>query len=182
MEKEQLRGRLLAWEDVLRRHTLPAWEDFPLLPLYMDQVIYLMNGYLALLPDQDPEDRTVTPAMINNYVKLKMIPAPEKKRYHRVHLAYLVMVCILKQTLNAAELRRLLPADLPEESVKALYAAFLSSLRDSREEFCSAVRAAARPVMEEEKIAHLVFRTAASAALFKLASRQIIALGEEQGN
>ena len=30
--------------------------------------------------------------MVNNYVKLNLIPAPHKKQYNRVHLAYLVAI------------------------------------------------------------------------------------------
>ena len=40
--------------------------------------------------------------MINNYVKLGMMSRPVKKRYSRAHLASLVMVCVLKQTISAA--------------------------------------------------------------------------------
>ena len=67
-----------AWEGMLMGGSLPAWEDFPALPLYMDQVIYLMNRYLPPLLPGEPEEQAVTPAMINNYVKLKIIPAPVK--------------------------------------------------------------------------------------------------------
>ena len=43
--------------------------------------------------------------MINNYVKLKLIPKPDKKKYGREHLAYLVAITILKQVLTIPEVR-----------------------------------------------------------------------------
>lgn len=49
-------------------HTLPRWEDLPEIDLYMDQVIALMRKYLSIF-DTDGE-KLLTPAMINNYVKM----------------------------------------------------------------------------------------------------------------
>ena len=112
-DKALVREKLLEWEETLLSYSLPEWDAFPTLPLYMDQVIFLLNQYLSPLPQEEAE-RQVTPAMINNYVKLKIIPAPVKKRYGRVHLSYLIMVCVMKQTLNTGEIRRLLPAAASE--------------------------------------------------------------------
>ena len=37
--------------------------------------------------------------MVNNYIKDGVVPRAEGKRYHAEHLAYLTMVCVLKQVL-----------------------------------------------------------------------------------
>ncbi|MBQ9264058.1 MAG: DUF1836 domain-containing protein [Clostridia bacterium] len=147
----------------------------------MDQVIFLMNEYLTLLPDDRQEEKQVTPAMINNYVKLKIIPPPVKKRYSRVHLAYLVMVCVLKLTMNTAEIKKLLPADLPEETVKDIYAAFGHATQDIKGGFCQSVRAMAQPVLEQDgpPVTWLIFRTAVAANLFKQATQQLVSLRQE---
>ena len=181
-DREQVRDKMQAWEGMLMGGSLPAWEDFPALPLYMDQVIYLMNRYLPPLLPGEPEEQAVTPAMINNYVKLKIIPAPVKKRYSRVHLAYLVMVCMLKQTLNTTEIRRLVPPDLAEDTVRSLYAAFTEEAREVRDRFCRTVRDAAQPALTEgkEPVTHLVFQFALTGNLFRALSKQIVSLrGEE---
>ena len=86
VDKETLRQNLLQWEELLSHYSLPAWNALPALPLYMDQVVLLLNQYLTLLPEQAGE-KQVTPAMINNYVKLKIIPPAIKKRYTRIQLA-----------------------------------------------------------------------------------------------
>ena len=84
----------------LAAHKLPRWESFPDIELYMDQVVAVMEKALELYNKSGSEEsKLITPSIINNYVKLKIIPAPHKKRYNREHLAYLVMICILKQTL-----------------------------------------------------------------------------------
>ena len=56
-------------------------EELPNFDLYLDQVITLIEGYLQNLFDEE-NDTILTAAMINNYVKLKLIPKAEKKRYN----------------------------------------------------------------------------------------------------
>ena len=83
----------------LAEHKLPRWNALPDIELYMDQVVAVMEKQLSLYQENYAEDaRLITPSIINNYVKLKIIPAPVKKRYSREHLAYLIIICILKQT------------------------------------------------------------------------------------
>lgn len=177
-DKALVREKLLAWEEMLKGYALPGWDEFPTLPLYMDQVIYLLNQYLAMMPAEEGTDRQVTPAMINNYVKLKIVPAPVKKRYGRVHLAYLVVVCLLKQTLNTSDIRKLLPADLAEGEVRALYGAFVDIFRQASADYAANVRRVAEPVFRQEEtpVAHLVFQVAAVANLSRLLAEQLILL------
>ena len=180
-DKALVREKLLAWEEILHEYSLPEWEEFPSLPLYMDQVIYLLNQYLSLLPAEHTPDRLVTPAMINNYVKLKIIPAPVKKRYGRVHLAYLVIVCLLKQTLNTNEIRKVLPLELSEPQVQDLYAAFVRTFRETKEDYREQVRHIAQPVFAQDgpPVTHLIFQVAAAANLSKMLSEQSILLRGE---
>lgn len=180
-DKALVREKMLGWEELLRQYALPSWEDFPALPLYMDQVIYLLNQYLTFLPLEDEAERQVTPAMINNYVKLKIIPAPIKKRYGRIHLAYLVVVCILKQTLNTSEIKKLIPLTLREDEVRSLYSAFVEIYHQAAIDYAGDVRQAAAPVFAQNAIPmeHLIFQVAAVANLSKRLTEQLILL---QGN
>lgn len=177
-DKALVREKMLGWEELLRQYALPSWEDFPALPLYMDQVIYLLNQYLTFLPLEDEAERQVTPAMINNYVKLKIIPAPIKKRYGRLHLAYLVVVCILKQTLNTSEIKKLIPLTLREDEVRSLYGAFVEIFHQTAIDYAGDVRQAAAPVFAQNSIPveHLIFQVAAVANLSKRLTEQLILL------
>ena len=183
-DRAQVRQKLQNWEKLLTEYSLPGWEDFPALPLYMDQVIYLLNGYLSPSHADPDGDLIVTPAMINNYVKLKIIPAPVKKRYNRLHLAYLMMVCVLKQTMNTGDIKRLLPADLPEDAVRGLYAAFAETAGEAKESVCEDVRQAALPVLDKEEspVTQLVFRCAITGNLYRQAALQLVSLrgGQDQ--
>ena len=99
-----LRRDLILWSDTLQDFHLPRWEELPNFDLYLDQVITLIEGYLQNLFDEE-NDTILTAAMINNYVKLKLIPKAEKKRYNRMHIAYLIAITILKQVLTIPEVR-----------------------------------------------------------------------------
>lgn len=108
----------------LASHRLPAWDALPDIELYMDQVVAVTQKALSLYSSDDEENRIITPSIINNYVKLKVIPAPEKKRYNKEHLAYLIMICILKQTLSISSIVKIISLQLEKKSIMQLYNEF----------------------------------------------------------
>lgn len=109
----------------LATHKLPRWESFPDIELYMDQVVAVMEKALLLYNKSgEEESKLITPSIINNYVKLKVIPAPNKKRYNREHLAYLVMICILKQTLAISSIVKIIRSNLESKTISELYNEF----------------------------------------------------------
>lgn len=183
-EKEAARTRLAEWESALSGQALPGWEDFPALPLYMDQVIYLLNGYLSPFPGSAREEKGVTPAMINNYVKMKLVPAPVKKRYERAHLSCLVMVFVLKQSMSTGDIKRLLPAGMEPEEIRALYTAFVETERATRLAFLQAAREAAEPVLRQDgpPVRRLVFQAAVTAGLYMRLTEQALPPGDEQAS
>ena len=122
---KQSEQEMKEWAQQLNAVHLPRWEELPDIDLYMDQVMTLMDRYLDLLLGQNHE-KIITLAMVNNYVKLNLIPAPHKKQYNRVHLAYLVAITILKQVVTIKEVR-----------VGILYQAHLSGTRNAYNLFCS---------------------------------------------
>ena len=71
--EEQLKKRF----EALAGERLPLWEDIPDLELYMDQVVSIVTD--GLLPFNITEsDIVLTPSMVNNYVKKKVMPATSK--------------------------------------------------------------------------------------------------------
>ena len=69
----------------------PRWDDLPDIELYMDQVVSILEKNLSVFSNGE---KLITPSMINNYVKQKIVKPPVKKRYDKMHLAYLFVVCI----------------------------------------------------------------------------------------
>ena len=98
------------------------WELIPDLGLYMDQVITFIGRIYA--PVYGPEvKRYLSAAMINNYVKGKLIPRPAGKKYSREQIALLVMIVALKQVLSMEDIKKLIALE-ENQSAKPLYAAF----------------------------------------------------------
>lgn len=55
----------------------------------------------------------MTKSMVNNYVKVGMIPRPTGKKYDRDHLAMLIMIGVLKQALSMESIRPAAGGHLP---------------------------------------------------------------------
>lgn len=96
--KELIAGKLRRWERYLAEYRLPAWDEIPEMGLYMEQVIQYLKKHLDYLPPELKEEQFITAATINNYVRKKVMPEPVKKKYYRLHLAYLIMICTLKHS------------------------------------------------------------------------------------
>ena len=115
---------------------------------------------------------------------MKVLPPPVKKRYSRVHLAYLIIVCMLKQTLGIALVQQILPCDASEEKVHAVYDAFARMHKVVSTTFATQVRAAATPVLlsaepDDSAVGCLILQSAIAASLFKLLTEKLVSLGAD---
>ena len=146
--KDLIAGKLRRWEKYLENYRLPAWEEIPDIGLYMDQVVTLVKGYLDYMPPELKEEQIITPAAINNYVRKKIMPEPVKKKYYRSHIAYLVMVCTLKQSLSIPTLTTMIPTGLSEEELKRVYSAYVVRHRLACRYFVREVRIAAGGILD----------------------------------
>ncbi len=148
--KSLVAAKLRRWEKYLNNYTLPTWDELPEFELYMDQVVALLIKYLDFLPHDDTgEDKIVTPVAINNYVRMKIMPAPVKKKYSKIHLAYLIMICTLKQSLSISYVTKMIPYGLQENEVKTIYNDYVETHKNAAEFFIDQVRHRARPVLDE---------------------------------
>ena len=107
----------------------PRYEELPNIPLYSDQVIEALNNYLAPFR-QISSEHTITPAMINNYVKQHLIPPPVKKRYDREQFARLYCICLLKHVFSISEIRGLLEIQTRTYPFPKAYDYFCSELEN----------------------------------------------------
>ena len=147
---------------------LPRWNELPDLELYMDQVLSLIERYLGGYPGFD--GKGLTASMVNNYVKLGVMPAPVKKKYTRVHLAYLIAVCVLKASLPIDSIRRLI-AELSAGGEEPFYDRFCEQF----EEAVNAAAAAARARVEISEREDSPFSPVCGAAL-RAQAEQALAL------
>ena len=145
--KELIAGKLRRWERYLDDYRLPTWGEIPDIGLYMDQVVTLLSGYLDYMPPELKEEQVITPAAINNYVRKKIMPEPVKKKYYRMHIAYLIMVCTLKQSLSIPTLQTMIPMGLSGEELQRVYSAFVARHRMACRYFVREVRVAAGGIL-----------------------------------
>lgn len=162
--------KLDRWQAYMERFRLPDWDALPDMELYVDQVVNLTGRYLDLIP-QDSKNPVVTASIINNYVRLKVMPAPVKKRYGRRHLAYVVMICTLKQSMTLTEIQRILPNDMDDIQARRAYNDFVSRVSATAQVFIGQVRAVASQELVEGNgpgCMNLVMHSAVSSVLYKL--------------
>jgi len=107
----------------------PRWADFPDIELYMDQVIGILEKKLA--PLYWEEQKIITSTMINNYVKQKILPPPENKRYSRAQIARIFTVCVLKRFMQLSEIARLLQNLEAGRDAEAVYTLFAENLESA---------------------------------------------------
>lgn len=158
-EEKNAGAGLRQWAEAAKAFRLPGWEALPELELYMDQVNVLLNRYLGDAALREGEEGQVTPSMINNYVKMGLIPRPHKKKYTRVHLAALIMICSLKNTHAIATIRTLLPDPMDEAAMEATYRAYV------REHAAAVERFTEELAREDAPDAAIVIRAAVEAEL-----------------
>ncbi|WHZ31789.1 DUF1836 domain-containing protein [Desemzia incerta] len=167
---------LMQWTADVEKYHLPRWDDLPDIDLYMDQVITLIENYLMIFnPTHDK--KIITSSMVNNYVKLKVIPKPIKKKYTKKHLAYLIAISILKQVIT-----------IPEVRDGIVYQASVSGIREAYNLFCCeqeyALKAVASRIGETELLPlmkddtdekTMLVRNATLAVATKIATEKLVA-------
>ena len=89
---------------------MPRYAEIPRIDLYMDQLLGYLEEILAPLYARG--EKIITSSMINNYVKQGVLAAPRMKKYTRDHIAYLIVICTLKQTFTIAEIERLIESQI----------------------------------------------------------------------
>ena len=167
-DKPLIAGKLRRWEKYLDEYKLPDWEDIPDIGLYMEQVIALLKYYLDYLPPELKEEQFLTAAAINNYVRKKVMPEPVKKKYYRVHIAYLLMICSLKHSLSIPTLQTMIPVDLSLEELRDFYKAYAARHRLAAKYFIAQVREAAAGILGHEESSEI--STASTADLITMAA------------
>ena len=89
--------------DALAGKTPADWGQLPDLGLYMDQVITYLERQLDIFIKPGDEN-FMTPSMINNYAKARIVPRTEGKKYGQEHIALLLAVFTLKRVLSVQDM------------------------------------------------------------------------------
>ncbi|MBP5383789.1 MAG: DUF1836 domain-containing protein [Lachnospiraceae bacterium] len=165
-DQELVAAKLRRWKNYLLKFELPTWDNIPDIGLYMEQVIVLLKQYLDYLPPDLKEAQFITPATINNYVRMKVIPEPVKKRYYRIHIAYLIMVLTMKEGIEISLIRKLIPSDLEEDAMRIVYEDYATLHRKICKYFVELLSDVAAPILKHDEVGELTVDKADSLVSF----------------
>lgn len=138
------------------------WEHLPDIELYLDQVI----SYLSRDQIQGSPEAELTQSMVNNYVKEKLLPRANGKKYNREHLVYLKMINALKQVFNVKEIKELLSTFALEKTPEAMFAAYQSALVQATD------RVAAE--LTDESAEDLAMQFAVQSYVYKMIAKRLL--------
>lgn len=110
--------------------SIVRWDDLPTFGVYSDQVLSIIEEQLAFL-SPDSSEKIITPAMINNYVKLGLIERPIKKKYFQLHIAQLIVISLLKQVLPLTDVQKGMALQISIKGEKEAYNSFCKELEES---------------------------------------------------
>ena len=181
-DKDLVAHKLRRWDKFITDYHLPEWETIPDFGLYMDQVIVLLEQYLSFIPSPaGTKEHFVTSSTINNYVRLKIMPAPVKRKYHRVHIAYLVMILTMKQSLSISDVQKVIPPDSSEEEVRVVYENYSEKFRRLALFFNQQVQSGAEGIhtpgqSTDNAVELLVIESALIAGFSKILAEKLIRL------
>ncbi|SCI73148.1 Domain of uncharacterised function (DUF1836) [uncultured Clostridium sp.] len=111
---------------------LPRFNELPRVPLYKDQVITYLED-VAKSINVNTDEKILTPTMLNNYVKQKVVSPPKDKKYNEKHLAYLIVVCILKQVFSLQEICNLINVQIESCPIDTAYDYFCTEVEKAIE-------------------------------------------------
>lgn len=164
-------AKILAWSKEIRTSNAVEWDRLPEIYLYMDQVLTFMNKQLRLY-ERDNGEVLLTSSMINNYVKVGVLPRPEQKKYSREHLAILLVICMLKQVLSIQDISSLIRTLLKDASKCEMYNRFCEAQSAALQDVCDRVEKTA-PKGEAE-LTRLAIELSVEANARRTASERIL--------
>ena len=104
----------------------PKWSELPEIDLYLDQVLEYVNKLHS--PIMLKNDKGLTSAMINNYVKNHYVDKPIKKKYSRRQLARLIVITYLKNVFSIQEISKTLTMLTKNDKSEIMYNNFVACM------------------------------------------------------
>ena len=110
----------------------PKWSELPNIDLYLDQVLLYVNRLDSSSIVDD--DKGLTSAMINNYVKNGHLDKPIKKKYSRRQLARLIVITCLKNVFAIQEISKTISNLTKDGDSEAMYDNFVMCMNEEKRE------------------------------------------------
>ncbi len=121
----------------LLNYRLPAWEDLPsdIQSRQFQRFVQHELGWLF------PDEPLLTGYMLQNYLKWDILPPVEGRKYNREHVAWCLVISLLKQVLSLDQVKLGILMQYRLMPIKDSYEVF-------REEFSAALRYVFIPLVE----------------------------------
>lgn len=170
------------WKNYIGNNELPTWESIPDFGLYMEQVVTFIKSSLKYIENSVSDESVITASAINNYVRKQFMPQPIKKKYYRRHIAYLIILCALKQSLPISEIQTIVPKDISEDELKEFYTAFIARHKRAADYFITRVERIKNAIVKDrgldsifkDNAAEIIIDVALIASFAKLLSERLI--------
>lgn len=162
---------ILQWAEEMDKYTAVEWDRLPDIDLYMDQVLTYMDKQLCIFA-RNENTNLLTSSMINNYVKDGVLPRPDHKKYSREHLAFLMVICMLKPVLSIQDISLLLKSLLQDSSKSGLYGRFCEAQSSALKEVSERVKSTAE--QGDAELTRLAIKLSIEANARRTASERIL--------
>lgn len=169
--QQDIIDQLHKWRESLNSKEILCFENLPSIDLYMDQVVSIIEKLLS--PYFNDTTKLITPSIINNYVKLNIIPPPTKKKYSKEHIAKLIIICVLKQVLSISSIKILMESHLKSMLISEFFNLFC---KDLHETICATIgiRQIDSVTSPEKQINKMLLELSIKAGSNKLAADKIL--------
>lgn len=111
----------------LANYKLPRYNELIKFDVFMNQLLGILDEYLEIFSIPG-EQKTLTASMVNNYVFKNIIERPIQKKYSRSHIAYLLVIGILKQVLPISDVAEIISMALKQYDIEVAYEYFCIEL------------------------------------------------------
>lgn len=115
----------------MNKFIFPKWDQLPEIDLYMDQVITYIQDKLKCTYFFD--EKFITNSMVNNYVKTGIVKPPVKKHYSKDHIAYFLIITILKRCYSMQQVETLIhiQTHMEDSYIEQAYNLFITRFEES---------------------------------------------------
>ena len=112
------------------------------------------------------------------------MPEPVKKKYYRLHIAYLIIICSLKQSLSIPTLQTMIPPDLTEEELRQVYCAYAARHQIACSYFIRQIRDMSAKILDHEQApafaaentSELIYTVAVASGIARLLAEKLLLL------
>ena len=179
MNKNDIEITVSTMEDIANT-SFPSWDELPEFELYMDQVIAIVNRYMGNMADLMHDEKIITQAMINNYVKNKLIPPPVKKRYSKIHIAALLIICSCKQSMNISSIMAFLDIE-SNEKMRVCYQNFLINRNSVIQEMKTLIDTKVKTIDKDQsaELIRMAQKSALRSGYYKIFAQKMLDLFNE---